>query len=50
MYKKYNRFKKEKREKKKGRRKKKGKKRETSTELQKPNVKPEVYNNNRMCE
>ena len=48
MYKKYNRFKKEKREKKMEEERKKEK--ETSTELQKPNVKPEVYNNNRMCE
>ena len=36
---------KEKREK--NRRKKKGKKEENSTELQKPNVEAEVYNNNR---
>ena len=48
MYKKYNRFKKEKREKKMEEERKKEK--ETSTELQKPNVKPEGYNNNRMCE
>ena len=48
MYKKYNRLKKEKREKKMEEERKKEK--ETSTELQKPNVKPEVYNNNRMCE
>ena len=33
------------------RRKKKGKKeKENSTELQKPNVEAEVYNNNRKCD
>ena len=60
MQKKYNRFKKlenkiTKRKKeqkvKKGRRKKiKGKKQENSTELQKPNVNAEVYNNNKKCD
>ena len=49
MYKKYNRFKKEKREKK-WKKKEKRKKRENSTQLQKPNVKLEVNNNNRKCE
>ena len=29
---------------------KKGEKRENSTELQKPNVEAEVYNNNRKCD
>ena len=55
MQKKYNRFKKikvkkEKRKRKKhGRRKKRGEKKENSTELQKPNVEAEVYNNNKKC-
>ena len=29
---------------------KKGKKKENSTELQKPNVEAEVYNNNKKCD
>ena len=45
MSKKYNRLKKLKL--KKGRRKKKE---ENSTELQKPNVEAEVYNNNKKCD
>ena len=54
MQKKYNRFKKIKiriikKRKKNGRRKKKGDKKENSTELQKPSVEAEVYNN-RMCD
>ena len=32
------------------RRKKKGGKKENSTELQKPNVEAEVYNNNETCD
>ena len=58
MQKKYNRckkfkikiIKKRKEEKKNGRKKKKGKKEENSTQLQKPNVQAEVYNNNRKCD
>ena len=59
MQKKYNRFKKlkikirkkRKEEEKNRRRKKKGgKKKENSTELQKPNIEAEVYNNNEKCE
>ena len=38
-----------KRKEKNGRRKKKGNKKENSTELQKPNVEAEVYNNNKKC-
>ena len=36
--------------KKKNRRKKKGKKKENSTELQKPNIDAEAYNNNTKCD
>ena len=35
---------------KKGRRKKKKKRKENSTELQKPNVQAEVYDNNKNCD
>ena len=52
MQKKYNRFKEIKNYKKEKRKKKKkgGKKKENSTELQKPNVEAEVYNNNEKCD
>ena len=55
MQKKYNRFLKVKSIKKRGGkkkngRKKKGKKKENSTELQKPNIEAEVYNNNKKCD
>ena len=45
MQKKYNRFKKIKKEEK----RKQEKKKENSTELQKPNVEAEVYNNSKKC-
>ena len=53
---KYNRFKKlkvkiiKKRKGKKWKKKKKGGKKENSTELQKPNIDAEVYNNNKKCD
>ena len=59
MQKKYNRFfknqklkifKKREKRKKMEEERKKGEKKENSTELQKPNVEAEVYNNNRKCD
>ena len=41
---------KERKEKKMEEERKKGKKKENSTELQKPNVEAEVYNNNEKCD
>ena len=50
MQKKYNRFKKLKLKKEKKKKQKKQKKKRNSTELQKPNVEAEVYNNNKKCD
>ena len=50
MYKKYNRFLKIKVIKKKIKKWKKKEKKENSTELKKPNVEAEVYNNNKKCD
>ena len=54
MQKKYNRLKKLKtkiiKKRKNGRRNKKGGKKENSTQLQKPHIEAEVYNNNRKCD
>ena len=50
MQKKYNRFKKLKLKKEKKKKQKKQKKKRNSTDMQKPNVEAEVYNNNRKCD